>query len=142
MPKACPWVLLAAIAGGCAETVSAEKFLYMYRRSASPGHMEDGWYADYKGKDDRYHYLKVQYSTLDRGADQVFRYGGFREDVLRCPLAALPYDFPEGFQRVYEEGRRVEPEDATWRYVREYLSAPPASQPATAAQPVPAGPAP
>ena len=139
MNKAIPLLLLlAAMGGGCAETVTAEKFLYMYRRSAAPGHMEDGWYADYKGKDDRYHYLKVQYSTVDRGAGQVLLYGGFREEILRCPLTHLPYDFPEGFRRVYEDGIRVEPDDATWRYVREYLSShAPASRPAAA---TPAGP--
>ena len=85
MQKASLCFFLAALAGGCAETVSAEKFLYMYRRGASPGHIEDGWYAEYTGQDDGYHYLKVQHSTLDRGAGQVLLYGGFREEILRSP---------------------------------------------------------
>ena len=130
MIKAMPLLVLAVLAGGCAETVTAQKFLYMYRRGASPGHMEEGWYADHTGRDDKYHYQKVQYSTMDRGADQILRYGAFREDILRCPLGALPYDFPDGFRRAYQDGRRVEPEEATYRYIREYLDSRTTTQPA------------
>jgi len=127
-------VLLLALAGGCAQTVSPEKFLYMYRLSAPPGLMEQGWDAQYTGHDDKYRYLKVQYSTLDRGAEELLKYGAYREEILRCPIAFLPRDFPEGFVQLYTEGRRTEPEQETYAYIRQYLNRA-ASRPAAPAQP-------
>jgi hypothetical protein len=132
MRRICLWVLLAAFAGGCAETVSAEKFLYMYRRSAPPGHMEEGWYADYTGWDDQYHYLKVQSWTLDRGAAQVFRYGAYREEIFRCPLSAFSVDFRNSLRTLYQDGKRSESDEDTYSYIREYLRGPSASEPAPA----------
>jgi hypothetical protein len=113
--------LLAVIAGGCAQTVSAEKFLTLYRLSAPPGHMEEGWEARYTGRDADYHYLEVRHSTANRGADQLLLYGASRDEIYRCPLGALPPDFPEGFSTLNDEGTRSEPEAETKRYIRYYL---------------------
>lgn len=131
------WVLLVALVGGCAQTVSPEKFLYTYRLSAPPGGMEQGWEAQYKGHDERYHYLNVHYSTLDRGAEQLLLYGAYREEVLRCPVVFLPRDFPEGFGQLHQEGRRTEPEADTYAYIRRYLGF--ASPRPAAPQPPPPG---
>jgi hypothetical protein len=96
----------------------------MYRLSAPPGLMEQGWDAQYTEHDDKYQYLKVQYSTIDRGAEQVLKYGAYREEILRCPIALLPSDFPAGFVQLYTLGRRTEPEQDTYAYIREYLKRP------------------
>ena len=121
MRKAKLLILLAVFAGGCAETVSPEKFLYLYRRSSSPGHMDEGGFSRYTGKDLQYHYLNVQTSTLEHGAEQVLMYGAYRDQTFRCPVGSLPHSFPEGFRQLYEDGKRSEPEEDTYRYIREYL---------------------
>jgi hypothetical protein len=118
--------------------VSAEKFLYLYRRSASPGHMEEGGYSRYTGKDLQYHYLNVQTSTLEHGAQQVLLYGAYRDQIFRCPLDALPHYFPEGFKQLYEDGKRSESEEDTYRYVREYLGKGPSPVPSPSPSPPPA----
>jgi hypothetical protein len=111
----------AGLAGGCTQTVSAERFLYLYRRSASPGHMDEGGFSRYTGKDLQYHYLNVQTSTLEHGAEQVLMYGAYRDQTFRCPVEVLPHNFPEGFNQLYEDGKRSELEEETYRYIRHYL---------------------
>jgi hypothetical protein len=111
----------AGLAGGCAQTISAEKFLYLYRRSASPGHMDEGGFSRYAGKDTQYHYLNVQTSTLGHGAEQVLMYGAYRDETFRCLLGSLPHNFPDGFHQIFEDGKRSESDDDTYRYIREYL---------------------
>lgn len=131
-----PALLGVLCAGGCAQTVGPERFLYVYRRTAAPGHIEEGWRADYTGKDRQYHYLEVRHSTLNRGAGAMLLYGPFRDETLRCRIEELPYDFPEGFGLLYHEDPRHEPDEQTHRYVREYLDShglhPPTGQDADA----------
>ncbi|HUT62278.1 MAG TPA: hypothetical protein VNA25_30945 [Phycisphaerae bacterium] len=115
-------ILLAVLwAGGCAQTVSAERFLYVYRLSAPPGHDEEGWRANYTGRDEQYHYLEVRHSTLKRGAGAMLLYGGYRDETLRCRREELPFDFPDSFSLLYQEDRPHERDEETRRYVREYL---------------------
>lgn len=142
MRKAKIAILLAMLVGGCAQTVTGEKFLSLYRRSAAPGHMEEGGYSRYTGKDAQYHYLNVQNSTLDHGAEQVLLYGAYRDETFRCPVSALPRNFPDGFRQLFEDGKRGESEEDTYLYVREYLDrnamppSPPAPSPPASIAPV------
>lgn len=112
---------LLLLAGGCIETVSAEKFLYLYRRSAPPGTLEArGWYVRYY-KDAQYHFLDVRYSTLDSSAMELIMWGGFHDETVRCPRKDLPSDFPEEFLMLYQEGKSDETEEQTRKYIRRYL---------------------
>jgi hypothetical protein len=111
--------------GGCARTVGPEQFLYLYRRAGGPTYNREGVRTRYTGTDGAYHYLDLRESSFGRGAGHLLLHGGYRDQTLRCRAADLPGAFPDDFETLSQAGtlggERLEPPEATRRYVREYL---------------------
>jgi hypothetical protein len=94
-------LLVLPLAGGCApapaRTEDPVTFLRLQLLQAPPGQSENGWFADYAGKKDGYHIMKVQWSNFM--ALPALWEGSFHEEMHRCPAASLPEGYPQDLAR-------------------------------------------
>lgn len=108
---------LLPLAGGCStKTLGPEEFLYVYRCGSLPGEPPGRSSAAYTGRDDKFHHIRVKGVT----PSETLISGSMGDRKYRCVVAALPKDFPRGFQPLAgPEG--FEASNDTREYVQKYL---------------------